>query len=937
MRIATGLSAQEHKVTGPDGHLAVQLSVQSGKPVYTVSYKGKVFLEPSPLGLQTNVGDFSTGMKITGSKAGKVDESYTLNRGKASRIHYKANELTVTLENEKKQSISLCFRVSNNDIAFRYLLPKQGETASIIVRKESTGFDFPGHTTTFLTPQSDAMIGWKRTKPSYEEKYHADAPMDKPSQFGKGYTFPGLFRIGNDGWVLVSETGVDSRYCGSRLSEHQSGGLYTIAFPMPEENNGNGTAEPAFALPGATPWRTITVGETPAPIVETTIPWDVVKPLYKTTHHYKFGKGTWSWILWQDRSINYDDQMRYVDLAAAMNFQYVLIDNWWDKNIGHERMEKLIKYAQGKGVDVFLWYSSSGYWNDIEQGPVNLMDNPIVRKREMKWLKSQGVKGIKVDFFGGDKQETIRLYEAILSDADDHGLMVIFHGCTLPRGWERMYPNFVGSEAVLASENLVFNQQSCDEEAFNACLHPFIRNTVGSMEFGGTFLNKRLNRGNDGGSTRRTTDAFQLATAVLFQNPIQNFALAPNNLGDAPPVALDFLKEVPVTWDETRYISGYPGKYVVLARRHGNTWYVAGINAEKQPLKLKLDLSMLAGQKADIYHDEQIKKDQITIKKNGIMDITIAPQGGFVITGDTPLSAQDSAYLFTYFTGNSRAGEAIRFAISRDGYHFSALNNNEPVILSEKISSTGGVRDPHILRGADGKTFYMVVTDMVSANGWNSNRAMVLLKSRDLVNWTSSVVNIQKRFPGNEDLLRVWAPQTIYDPVAKKYMVYWSMKHGKDPDKIYYAYANADFTGLETAPEQLFFSPANGACIDGDIVFKDGKYHLFFKTEGDGAGIKVAVSDRLTGGYKLIDKYVQQTKDPVEGAGVFKLNGKNEYILMYDVYTKGRYQFTRTTDLENFTVVDEEVTMDFHPRHGTVMSITATEAARLMKKWGTGR
>ena len=429
------------------------------------------------------------------------------------------------------------------------------------------------------------MIGWKRTKPSYEEEYKADAPMDVRSQYGHGYTFPCLFRVGDNGWVLVSETGVDSRYCGSRLSDVTEGNLYMVAFPMAEENNGNGTVAPAFALPGSTPWRTITVGETLKPIVETTVIWDVVEPLYETEHDYQMGRGTWSWILWQDGSINYDDQVRYVDLAAAMGYEYVLIDNWWDTKIGHKRMESLIDYAQGKGVDVFLWYSSSGYWNDIEQGPVNMMDDPIIRKREMKWLQEQGVKGIKVDFFGGDKQETMRLYEGILSDADDHGLMVIFHGCTVPRGWERMYPNYVGSEAVLASENLIFNQHYCDEEAFNACLHPFIRNSVGCMEFGGTFLNKRLNRGNNGGTTRRTTDVFQLSTAVLFQNPIQNYALAPNNLTDAPQVCLDFMKQVPTTWDETRFIDGYPGKYAVVARRHGKQWYVAAVNGTKEVLK----------------------------------------------------------------------------------------------------------------------------------------------------------------------------------------------------------------------------------------------------------------------------------------------------------------------------------------------------------------
>lgn len=301
----------------------------------------------------------------------------------------------------------------------------------------------------------------------------------------------------------------------------------------------------------------------------------------------------------------------------------------------------------------------------------------------------------------------------------------------------------------------------------------------------------------------------------------------------------------------------------------------------------------------------------------------------------TVFAQKYSGYLFAYFTGNSKADEAIRFAISKDGYNFRALNNNDPVVSSAQISSTGGVRDPHILRGADGKTFYMVVTDMVSALGWNSNRAMVLLRSTDLINWTSSVVNIQKRFAGNDSLQRVWAPQTIYDTKEKKYMVYFSMKHGKGPDKIYYAYANAAFTDLETEPKQLFFSPTNGSCIDGDIIFKDGKYHLFFKTEGAGAGIKIAVSGKLTEGYVLQDKYVQQTKDPVEGAGVFKLNNGEGYILMYDVYTKGKYQFTKTKDLEHFEVIDNEVTINFHPRHGTVIPVTKKEKKRLISKWGS--
>lgn len=301
------------------------------------------------------------------------------------------------------------------------------------------------------------------------------------------------------------------------------------------------------------------------------------------------------------------------------------------------------------------------------------------------------------------------------------------------------------------------------------------------------------------------------------------------------------------------------------------------------------------------------------------------------------VNVKTSTYLFAYFTGNDIKEESVHFAVSNNGYNFRALNNNQAVIDSKQISSSGGIRDPHILRAADGKTFYMVATDMVSAKGWDANRAMVLLKSTDLVNWSSTVINIQKKYPNNENLKRVWAPQTIYDAQKGKYMIYWSMQHGNDIDKIYYAYANADFTDLDTEPKQLFFSPTNGACIDGEIIFKNNKYHLFFKTEGSGAGIKVAVSNQLTEGYVLRDQYVQQTKYPVEGAGVFKLNNSDDYILMYDLYTKGKYQFTKTSDLENFSVIDNAVTMNFHPRHGTVMPITAKELARLESKWGNAK
>lgn len=597
-------SEYQVSVCSPDGQLAVEVELRHGMALYSVKYDEQTVLHRSSLGFVSNVGDFSRGLTFESMEIDTVRDSYDMDRTKQSHSDYVATRLVCQLRNAGKMPVHLEMQLSNHNLAFRYVLPREGETGSVRVMNEATSFRFPEGTTTFLTPQSDPMIGWKRTKPSYEEDYVYDAPMNQMSGYGHGWTFPCLFKVpaaeGNL-WALLSETGVDSRYCGSHLSDFCKG-QYTIAFPMPEENNGNGTVEPAFSLPGATPWRTLTVGNTLAPIVETTITQDVVKPRYETRNVYEFGKGTWSWIVWQDESINERDLKHYIDLASAMGYPYALVDNWWDTNIGKSGMERLARYAQSKNVDLFVWYSSSGYWNDIEQGPINRMDNSIARKQEMRWLRSIGAKGIKVDFFGGDKQETMRLYEEILSDADDNGLMVIFHGCTIPRGWERMYPNYVGSEAVLASENIYFNQRNCDIAQMCAATHPFIRNAIGCMEFGGCFMNRRMSRDNAHRNYRRTTDVAELATCILFQNPIQNFALTPNNLegvlnepiGEpAPKVCMDFLKRVPTTWDETRLLEGYPGKYVALARRHGNQWYISAINAEEQPRKLTLDLSIL--------------------------------------------------------------------------------------------------------------------------------------------------------------------------------------------------------------------------------------------------------------------------------------------------------------------------------------------------------
>jgi hypothetical protein len=415
------------------------------------------------------------------------------------------------------------------------------------------------------------------------------------------------------------------------LSDYQPETGYTIAFPQAGENNGNGTPFAGIPLPYTTPWRTIVVGASLKPIVEDMTGIGLVSPKYKPSQEYKPGRYTWSWLVWQDESINYDDQVQFIDLAAAMNIEYCLVDNWWDQRIGRDRIEELSKYAQSKGVSLMMWYNSNGYENDAPQTPRDCMSTAIARDKEMAWLKKAGVKGLKIDFIGSDKQQTMQMYEDILIDANDYGLEIIYHGCTLPRGWERMYPNFISCEAVRASENFSFGQHDNDIEALAATIHPVLRNAVGNMDFGGSALNKFYAKDNQHGRKRITSDVYALATAVLFQTPVQNFALAPNNLEDAPAWAIDFMKAVPTTWKDVKFIDGYPGKYILLARQATDgKWYVAGVNATSEPLKINVSLPMFeAGQSVQLYLNNDVKTVKVSKKQN--IAVAIPSNGGVVI------------------------------------------------------------------------------------------------------------------------------------------------------------------------------------------------------------------------------------------------------------------------------------------------------------------
>ena len=647
------VQANNYTVTSPDGKLAVNVECKEGKAFYTVNYDGKQMLGASALGLVANYGDFSQNLTMGACKNSKKHLAYKMTRIKKEKIEKDASEATIGFLNSKKDSMTLHLHVSNNDIAYKYemIRPKKDNPKSVIIYNEVSGFNFPSQTTTFLCPQITPMTGWERTKPSYEEEYTPDAPMNVKSQFGVGYTFPCLFKVGNDGWVLVSETGVSSAYPGCRLSDYEPGKGYTVAFPQKGENNGIGSEFAGIPLPGETPWRTITVGSSLAPIVETTIPYDVVEPLYEASQTYKPSRYTWSWLIWQDNSINYDDQVKMVDVAAAQGYEAILVDNWWDKQIGRKRIEELSKYAKSKKVSLMLWYNSNGFENDAPQTPRQIMNNSIARKKEMAWMKKIGVVGIKVDFFGGDKQETMKLYEDILSDANDYGLEVIFHGCTMPRGWERMYPNYVSSEAALASENVYFTDYHAKKEAFEMTMHPFSRNAVASFDWGGVMMNKYFSKDNKSRHQRYTSDVFEMATAITNQSSVNCICLYPNNLQDVPQWELDWLKNVPTAWEDTKFIAGYPTKYAVVARKSSvengsgaaltaGRWFVGGLNATDKPLALTLDLPMFAGKTVTYITDQPKKKGEkfftsakktLKVGKNGKAKVVIQPNGGIII------------------------------------------------------------------------------------------------------------------------------------------------------------------------------------------------------------------------------------------------------------------------------------------------------------------
>jgi len=616
-------------IASPDKRIQVSFWVNNeGRAFYKISNQNQIVIKDSKLGLEAQDADFVKGMKLLNASATEVvNDNYELFTGKKRFPHYTANKKVFHLQSKEGRKLDIIFQVSNDGVAFRYYFPERSLNARVI-NEEITSFHFDTSARAFLQPMQIAKSGWERSNPAYEENYRQNIPVTDSSTFGAGWIYPALFHY-KDNWVLITESFLDSNYCGTRLRSHSPDGEYQVGFPDPREVFTGKGYLPQSPLPFYSPWRVITIGSLKT-IAESTLGTDVAKPSIKiNTSFIKPGKSSWSWIMSKDDSIVYSEQVRYIDFAAKMNWQYCLVDAAWDQKIGYDKIKELAKYAASKNVGLLLWYNSSGDWNTVKYTPKSKLLTHEDRVKEFSRLKEMGIKGVKIDFFGGDGQSMIQYYHDILNDAAQFQLLVNFHGATLPRGWERTYPNLMTMEAIKGFEYITFDQHNADVEANHCAMLPFTRNAFDPMDF--TPMN--LYKIETSRVQRKTTGAFELALSVIFLSGIQHFAESPGGMEHVPDYVQQFLRELPTHWDDVKFIDGYPGKYVVLARKAGSKWYIACINGENTERTISLDLSAFKKQKGQLITDgtEPLSFTDQSISVNSKKQLIVKPQGGFVI------------------------------------------------------------------------------------------------------------------------------------------------------------------------------------------------------------------------------------------------------------------------------------------------------------------
>lgn len=623
--MSCNLKKDNYLFSNPSKTIQIEFNLKTnGTPFYKILHRNKIIIDSSLLGIIREDSRFYNNLKILNvSKANPLEERYSMLHGKRKNNLYKANQYTVHLENNVGDLIDIIFQLSDDGVAFRYYFPEiSTETKSIL--EEKTTYNFNHNTKAWLQPMSKAKTGWSETNPSYEEHYLMDVPTTTISPINEGWVYPALFNT-NDTWLLVSESGLHEKYCGTRLVYNNVEKALQVTFPQEEEIFPGGALNPESKLPWYSPWRIIAIGSLKT-IMESTLGTDVAdKAIKLDTSFIEAGLSSWSWVLLKDDFTDFKTSKRFIDYASNMNWPYCLIDADWDTKIGHLKMKKLADYAANKKVKLLVWYNSSGSWNSTPYHPKSKLLTHADRIKEFTQLNDIGIAGIKVDFFGGDGQSMIAYYHDILNDAASHNLMVNFHGATLPRGWQRTYPHLMTVEAVKGEEFITFTQEAADLQPSHCAMLPFARNVFDPMDFTPMVLDSIPN------IIRKTTPAFELALPVLFLSGIQHIAETPEGMVNQPDYVLNYLKEIPSNWDDSKFIAGYPGQDIVMARKKDKTWYIVGINGEKKAKEFILDLSFIQKKEGFIITETDNEFIQTTISPRADMKVKMNPYSGFVM------------------------------------------------------------------------------------------------------------------------------------------------------------------------------------------------------------------------------------------------------------------------------------------------------------------
>ncbi len=619
---STAILAQVASVSSPDKQISVVVNAPkefvSDTWFLQVNYNNNGTTPIIPvmnLGLMRNDQDFSKDLQfIKTGKARLISSNYSTLHGKRSRCTNSANEITVVFQNPWSAKLNVIIRAYNDGIAFRYEFPEKD--GKYVVKDELTSYFIPDSTKRWLEKYNPANEGL------YSEM--------KDGSIQNDWCYPALFStLDSACWFLIHEADVNRNYCGSKLTNYGDKNSYKITFP--DEWNGRGTGEvlPTISLPWKSPWRLVIIGGL-NDVVESTLVDDVSTPsVINNTKWIKPGVASWNY--WSDNhgTRDYQTVCKFADLAADMGWDYTLLDWEWDTMGNGGKLEDALKYIHSLGVKPLMWYNSGGEHTWVGATPKGRMLTHENRMKEFAKLKKLGVAGVKVDFFESEKQNMINYYLDILEDAAKFEMMVYFHGCLVPRGWQRTYPHLMTYEGVRGAE--WYNNGSeftATAPAHNATL-PFTRNVVGSMDYTPvTFTNSQY--------PHLTSYGHELALSVLFESGIQHMADRPEGYYELPDAAGSFLKIVPNTWDDTKLLSGYPGEYVVMARKKGNQWYIGGISGLQKervqninfsflPEKVKYKLTLIS----DGRHDKSFSVKHMVVDNTSHLDVKMLRRGGF--------------------------------------------------------------------------------------------------------------------------------------------------------------------------------------------------------------------------------------------------------------------------------------------------------------------